>query len=93
MIEDLSSIPINELDILFEKFSDENLNEKSGNDLYERLEKFTLFKSNLELENQSLKSDFKLSDLNGEFEELDKRLGSLQNFIEISKKFFSIDKV
>ena len=96
MVEDLSSIPINETDILFEKFAgdspDADINSTTADQLYERLKKFILFKSNLALENQDLKSDFSLNNLGCEFEELENRLGSLQHFIDISKKFFSIDK-
>ena len=90
MIEDLGSIPINETDVLFEKFGDEA--GAASDELSERLEGLILFKANLELESEGLKSGFRLADLSDEFEALDKRLGSLQNFIEISKKFFSIDK-
>ena len=44
------------------------------------------------MENQDLKSHFSLNNVGCEFEELENRLGSLQNFIDITKKFFSIDK-
>lgn len=94
MIEDLSCIPINENDVLFSAFGNENNSSESTaqNDLYERLEKFILFKSNLQLENDNLKSDFSLGDLNTEFESFENRLQALQHFIDISKKFFSINK-
>lgn len=94
MIEDLSCIPINENDVLFRTFGNEDSQNDatSQSDLYERLEKFILFKSNLELENENLKSDFSLGNLNVEFESFEARLASLQHFIDISKKFFSINK-
>lgn len=94
--EDLRSIPINETDVLFGEFaeasdSEDEIQAGTGPDkVYERLEKFILFKSNLELENQQLKSDFSLNGLSSEFELLESRVGSLQHFIDISKKFFSI---
>lgn len=96
LIEDLSSIPINEQDVLFEKFedSDSEADETSISDdqLYERLKNYILFKSNLKLETSDLKSDFSLNKLNEDFQSLDTRLVSLQHFIDISKKFYSIDK-
>lgn len=94
--EDLTSIPINETDVLFEEFaeaseSEDEIEAGAGLDkVYERLEKFILFKSNLELENQQLKSDLSLNGLSPEFEVLESRVRSLQHFIDISKKFFSI---
>ena len=93
MIEDLSSIPINENDIVFKEFSENSDFEATITDeLYKRFEKFILFKENLELMNQNLKSDFSLNNLSEEFESLEKRLGSLQQFIDLSRKFISIDK-
>ena len=96
MTEDLSNIPINESDVLFETFNDLEENESSSskyeNTIYERLEKFILFKSNLELENQNLKSDFSINNLNEKFQSISDRLESIQHFIDVSKKFFSIDK-
>ena len=95
MIEDLSSIPINESDALFEAFTTQDRSETDTiktHDIYDSLERFIIFKSNMELENHDLKSDFSLHGLNDEFESLEKRLGALQHFIDVSKKFFSINK-
>ena len=96
--EDLASIPINQSDVLFEEFSGDSSEaneveaDSASAQLYNRLEKFILFKTNLELESQQIKSDFSLGSLNSEFEALENRLGSLQHFIDISKKFFSISR-
>ena len=96
--EDLTSIPINQSDVLFEEFSGDSSEaneveaDSASAQLYNRLEKFILFKTNLELESQQIKSDFSLGSLNSEFEALENRLGSLQHFIDISKKFFSISR-
>ena len=94
MIEDLSYIPINESDTLFEVFTTQDRSETDHtktHDIYDSLEKFVIFKSNMELENHDLKSDFSLNDLNDEFDVLEKRLSILQHFIDVSKKFLSIN--
>ncbi len=86
MLNDLNSIQLNKSDVLFEVFADNVKTSTREDDLQldelnSKLEKYTLFKSNL----NDLSS---LSNLNDEFDSLDKRLNSLQHFIDVSKKFF-----
>jgi hypothetical protein len=101
MNEDIGSIPINESDILFDVFASPDTNgksshlanNKSADDYsYDNIEKLILFKTNVDLENQNLKSDFSLNNMTDEFESLENRLASLQHFIDVSKKFFSLNK-
>ncbi len=92
MLDDLNSIPINKNDILFEVFSsdiktntmnsDDNNTTNELNELNIKLEKYVLFKN----DTKNLDS---LNCLNNEFESLEKRLNSLQHFIDVSKKFFN----
>lgn len=99
---DLASIGINENDALFNgpsgseilksKRSSLNPNDEDGT-FYERLEKYILFKLNLEtaVENKN-NSSLSLDYLNKDLDTLDKHIGSLKNFIEISKKFLQTNK-
>lgn len=107
---DLASIAINENDALFNgPRATESLGTGSNDKLaaassdsasyenaafYERLEKYVLFKLNLETgdENKNT-SSLSLDYLNKDLDTLDKHIGSLKNFIEISKKFLKTNKL
>ena len=91
IVEDLSSIPINQSDVLFNLYKTEN-DKNTTDDYYPKLEKLLLFKANLEQENEKIVSELSLDNLNQEIETIDKRLNSLQHFIDISEKFLSINK-
>ena len=96
MIADLASVPINDDDILFkmEKVT------SADTSLCGKLEKLLLFKTSMELESaavddepgssNSSDSSLSLGKIRDEIEAVDKRLGSLHSFIEISEKFLSI---
>ena len=99
IVSDLSSIPINDNDVLFNEEINTALletNKKQSLDdneiFFEKLEKLVLFKSNLTLDNEHLNSELSLDGLNRNLESLDKHINSLQHFIDISKKFLSINK-
>ena len=98
MLNDLNSIPINKNDVLFEKFLpsheetalNETENDKDVADLNSKLEKYIIFKSN-QIADRTLNSDdvSSINRLNDEFDSLEKRLNSLQHFVDVSKKFFN----
>lgn len=90
---DLASIEINENDPLFDSSNAKDVPVQDADKQfdYERLEKFVLFKINLESaekHNSTLSLDY----LNKDLDELDKHIASLKNFIEISKKFLLVNK-
>ena len=87
IVSDLSEIPLNQNDVLFGEESDQ-LDDR----LYSKLEKLVIFKSNLDLESDKMNSEFSPEALNKDLEGLDRHLNSLQHFIEISKKFLSLNK-
>ena len=113
---DLASIEINENDALFNGpkaaeaigkkkqiiTSRQHLNDDNDEDatFYERLEKYILFKLNLETSSSTSSennkntniSSLSLDYLNKDLDTLDKHIGSLKNFIEISKKFLETNK-
>lgn len=106
---DLASIAINENDALFNgPRATENLGTGANDKLaassdtasyenaafYERLEKYVLFKLNLETGDENKNnSSLSLDYLNKDLDTLDKHIGSLKNFIEISKKFLKTNKL
>jgi hypothetical protein len=95
IVEDLSSIPINQNDVLFNLYdstSNTKIEKDTADDYSAKLEKLLLFKANLEQENQKIVSELSLDNLNQEIETIDNRLNSLQHFIDISEKFLSINK-
>ena len=98
MVEDLVSVAGNQSDPLFELFQtdlDKNgkLRDLENNEIYEKLEKLFIFKSELKQKNiDNEKSSFSMHGLSEDIESLETRVNSLQNFIDISKKFFSINK-
>ncbi len=95
IVEDLSSIPINQSDVLFNLYetpSDTKHEKNTADDYYAKLQKLLLFKANLEQENEKIISELSLDNLNQEIETIDKRLNSLQHFIDISEKFLSMNK-
>lgn len=95
ILDDLNSISVNQTDVLFnledanKQVDTDNSNNSESN--YSKLEKLLLFKANLEADNENTNKD-SLSSLKKEIESVDKRLSSLQHFIEISEKFLSINK-
>lgn len=101
IVSDLSSVEINENDPLFDGTNGEEIKQMSKNDEdsanYDRLEKFVLFKLNLEtaenFEKNNNSSNLSLEYLKSDIELLDKHIGSLKNFIDISKKFLTINKM
>ena len=90
VIKDLCSIPINQKDVLFER-NDLN-NEKSTKDseLFDKIEKYVLLNTELELENENEDSDLSTKKLEKNFEKIEEKLQKLQNFIDISEKFLAI---
>ena len=88
ILSDLSSIPLNQKDVLFVKSDDSNTS--ANDDLYEQVEKYTLFSSNLDREDQQIDSDLSIGKLDAEFDKIEERLQNLQNFIDISEKFLAI---
>ena len=98
MLKDLNSIPINKSDILFEIFSTKSSQETNDddnvpdvNELNSKLEKYILFKTN-QMASESFdkpNDTSSLDRLNDEFDSLEKRLNSLQHFVDVSKKFFN----
>lgn len=97
---DLASIEINENDVLFNgpkaaEILGKNKKDEADEDgtFYERLEKYVLFKLNLESGDETkTNSSLSLDYLNKDLDTLDKHIGSLKNFIEISKKFLQANK-
>ena len=90
ILNDLCSIPLNQKDVLFEKDNQMNELKSNDNELYEKIEKYVLFNSNLDLEGQNIDSDLSIGKLDKEFEKVEHRLQNLQNFIDISEKFLSL---
>jgi hypothetical protein len=89
LLSDLNKIPLNDSDVLFSLSRDL---EQESSELIEKLEKLVLFKTNIELENNNqVSSEFSVDCLNQNIDTLDKQLNSLQNFVDISKKFLSIN--
>ncbi len=90
IINDLYSVPINKSDVLFERVNETNSNSQDD-ELYKQIEKFILFKSNLEKE---VEDEDEKNTLTGnferEFDEIEEKLNKLQDFIDISEKFLSI---
>ena len=90
IISDLYSVPINKSDVLFERVNEPKSNSQDD-ELYKRIEKFILFKSNLE---QEVEYEDQKNTITGnfekEFDEIEEKLNKLQNFIDISEKFLSI---
>ncbi|CAF0881811.1 unnamed protein product [Brachionus calyciflorus] len=97
IVSDLASIPLNENDVLFDSkinFALENKDSKlSENEQFnKRLENLVIFKTNLEFENDKLGSELSLDSVNKDLDNLESHINSLQHFIEISRKFHSLQK-
>lgn len=91
---DLASIEINENDTLFCSSlvkELETVQQHLDKEDDKRLEKFVLFKLNLESAEKS-NSELSLDNVSRDLDELDRHIGSLKNFIEISKKFLQVNK-
>lgn len=100
IVSDLSLIPINEDDVLFEDIDETVLRKNlSSGELSDKLEKLYLFRMNIEsnslnqTDDKSKQNDlFVLNNLNEDVRTLESRLNSLQHFIDISKKFLSLNE-
>lgn len=92
---DLSLIEINERDVLFERQSSSTneINNSNKELEYKRLEKYILFKLNLESDNQKEDSNLSIESVSKDLDFIDKHIHSLKNFIDISKKFLSINPI
>ena len=90
IIKDLCSIPINQKDVLFDKSNTNDTKLAGDGKFYEKIEKYVLINSNLELESENIDSDLSVQRLESEFEKIEEKLQKLQCFIEISEKFLSI---
>jgi len=91
IIDDLCSIPINKSDVLFDRMNENKQNTHEDAELYEKIEKYILFKSNLEQEAEHGEEENSLTGkLENEFDKIEEKLSKLQNFIDISEKFLSI---
>lgn len=87
IVSDLSSVPINQADPLFNTTHELPVSDEIE---YDKLEKLIVFKSTLE--NEKTESDVSLERSTRDLDFLDKRIDTLQNFVDISKKFMTISK-
>lgn len=97
IIEDLTSIPINEDDVIFSSKlnsilgKNESTNELTDEEIfYKRLENYVLFKANLESDDGKNKSELSLDSVTENLKSLETSIKSLQHFIEISEKLKSL---
>ena len=93
IISDLSSIALNQHDVLFEKQSGDEEREREREDededavLYGKLEKLVLLRA--VDQGSSAQKYVEAREINQELESLEKRVESLQHFINLSRKFLS----
>ena len=90
IISDLSSIALNQQDVLFEDLSGVKEKEEERDEdalLYDKLEKLVLLRA--VDQGNSAQKYVKAREINQELESLEKRVESLQHFINLSKKFLS----
>lgn len=90
IISDLSSIALNQQDVLFEDLSGVKEEEEERDEdalLYDKLEKLVLLRA--VDQGNSAQKFVKAREINQELESLEKRVESLQHFINLSKKFLS----
>jgi hypothetical protein len=88
IINDLNSIPINETDILFEIFG----NDESGDVMYNDLAKIVKLKMNLEKQSEEAEATKNENIFSKELVNVENKLKSLQSFVDISKKILSNKK-
>ena len=94
ILEDISSIPPDQNDILFDKSSldlgEDRLN-KEQKQVYDRVERYVLFNSKIELENSS-NLNSSIDKFDKDLDDIEKKLELFENFIDVSEKFLSLKK-
>ena len=94
ILEDISSIPPDQNDILFDKSSldlgEDRLN-KEQKQVYDRVEKYVLFNSKIELENSS-NLNSSIDKFDKDLDDIERKLELFENFIDVSEKFLSLKK-